>query len=536
MNHSGDTGKIAVEFRIGVTGHRSLADEVAVASDVRAAVQRILELRSTRGTETTPVGLTVVSALAEGADRILVQEVNNLQPARLEAVLPMQARDYCQDFDTAASRAVFNALLAKADQTLVVGDAEHREEGYERAGRTVVERSDVMIAVWDGEEGRGRGGTADIVAYARQRRVPLVLVLPDGKHRMREEWKEHDGAAKTGLGPLSPSAFAQLDRYNRRRFSRPPAGSAMNLVPPSLEPDANQRLAPFVAFALPYFTRADEIAKQFQRLALFSTRSLYALAAAAVIIVSAQLLFHGDAGIAWAEVAALLLISGVLILGRTMHWHEQWISTRYLAERIRSSVFLAAAGVGEELEAARSSSVIADPTDEWVNRAFKEVWLRRPVQRLTEADVGPVQRLLADAWIMEQLVYHQGVEARSDLRHRQLRSIAVGFFLLSVAAAVLHSVGALGSSRWSELVAFGSVIIPAVAAAVSGYSAHREFGQHATRSRHMVARLRSAKTDMEAAETLAAVRGIAINAEQLMRGEAADWYALVHLHEFDVPA
>ncbi|MEY2438480.1 MAG: hypothetical protein QOF97_3316, partial [Acidimicrobiaceae bacterium] len=51
-----------------------------------------------------------------------------------------------------------------------------REAAYERAGRAVVETSDVLVALWDGGASRGRGGTAEMVAYARERGVPVEVV------------------------------------------------------------------------------------------------------------------------------------------------------------------------------------------------------------------------------------------------------------------------------------------------------------------------------------------------------------------------
>ena len=38
-------------------------------------------------------------------------------------------------------------------------------------GRAVVDCSSVLVAVWDGQPSRGLSGTADVVAYARERRV-----------------------------------------------------------------------------------------------------------------------------------------------------------------------------------------------------------------------------------------------------------------------------------------------------------------------------------------------------------------------------
>jgi hypothetical protein len=34
----------------------------------------------------------------------------------------------------------------------------------------------VLIALWDGQPSRGKGGTAEIVAYARQRGIPVVWI------------------------------------------------------------------------------------------------------------------------------------------------------------------------------------------------------------------------------------------------------------------------------------------------------------------------------------------------------------------------
>jgi hypothetical protein len=41
-------------------------------------------------------------------------------------------------------------------------------------GRIVIEQSDLLIAIWDGEEARGRGGTASVVQDARERQLPVV--------------------------------------------------------------------------------------------------------------------------------------------------------------------------------------------------------------------------------------------------------------------------------------------------------------------------------------------------------------------------
>jgi hypothetical protein len=42
---------------------------------------------------------------------------------------------------------------------------------------------DELFAVWDGEPARGYGGTADVVAYARQLGTPVRIIWPRGARR-----------------------------------------------------------------------------------------------------------------------------------------------------------------------------------------------------------------------------------------------------------------------------------------------------------------------------------------------------------------
>lgn len=162
------------DLRVGVSGHRRLADPAAVAVAVDRVLDRLHEGRD-RGPD-----VVAVSSLAEGADRIVATRVL-ARGGRLEAVLPLPAEDYATDFADAGSRAEFAALLAVADPTTVVpadpADPS-REAAYARAGTAVLEACDVLLALWDGAPARGRGGTAEVVAEARStgRRVEVVTV------------------------------------------------------------------------------------------------------------------------------------------------------------------------------------------------------------------------------------------------------------------------------------------------------------------------------------------------------------------------
>lgn len=163
-------------LRLSVTGHRHLAHEPSIAEAVDVVLDRRLAGRASS---------EVWSSLAEGADRLVARRVLRRAGGSLVAVLPLEPDDYEDDFETAGSRAEFRDLLAVAGRTDVVGPDEtgSRESAYERAGHAVVDATEVLIALWDGEGSRGQGGTADIIHYARARQVDLEVVLVEREAR-----------------------------------------------------------------------------------------------------------------------------------------------------------------------------------------------------------------------------------------------------------------------------------------------------------------------------------------------------------------
>jgi hypothetical protein len=164
--------------RVGVTGHRDLADPALVASQIDDVLERLSEHAVAEGAD-APVAFTCVSGLAEGADRLVADRVLARTGGRLEAILPLEIDDYAADFADDASRQTFNDLLVAADQVTVMPpdptDAS-REAAYERAGAAMVLSSDVLLALWDGEASRGRGGTAEMVAEAERLGVSVEVV------------------------------------------------------------------------------------------------------------------------------------------------------------------------------------------------------------------------------------------------------------------------------------------------------------------------------------------------------------------------
>jgi hypothetical protein len=71
----------------------------------------------------------------------------------------------------------FEQALQAADENVALpGDRADLEAAYVLVGESLVERADMLIAIWDGEEGRGPGGTAHVVEMALRSSVPVIHI------------------------------------------------------------------------------------------------------------------------------------------------------------------------------------------------------------------------------------------------------------------------------------------------------------------------------------------------------------------------
>ena len=64
-------------------------------------------------------------------------------------------------------------------------------EAYEAVGRYVVQHCDLLIAIWNGQPGNGRGGTAEIVQFAVEQGRPMWWINAAEAHAPR--WVEAIG-------------------------------------------------------------------------------------------------------------------------------------------------------------------------------------------------------------------------------------------------------------------------------------------------------------------------------------------------------
>ncbi len=541
--------------RIGVTGHRQLADADALAGKVRTILNETIPgmlgdaaralLDSSASTQ---LAYTVVTPLAEGADRLVAREVLKRPNADIEVVLPFQRDQYRADFADDESRAEFDQLFAKARRPIVITTQEprekaneddrrtHRRQAYQQTGQYVVDHCDVLIALWDGQPSRGEGGTADIRKYARHRETPVIEV---------STFKPFDISVEEGHVGINTGAVSKIQAFNEtkiaakaqsefiarqfRRIFAPPAGDEI--------PDENQKLVRQVI--LPPYLRASTIAKRNQRLYRGAGLAVYVLSACALAAAAAgTMMFPRWVSLAFfVELLCLLAIVLVVLIATRRQAHTNWIEARFLAERLRAGAFLAACGAEVSPTYVPSHMRAAHRPDDWMVRAFHEIWNQRPP---LEPCFGTVCHRWAEFvrrhWIEDQISFHEKRSQQFARRSRRLEWAGETIFVIALVTAALHlvlfdPVTLVHSDLLERTITFLAIALPAAGAAIGGIRTHREYSRLEKRSRNMVIVLKDLNRRFAFVESPAELEGLLRETEVAMLRENQDWLMLMRFVE-----
>ena len=540
-------GRIPFTVRIGVTGHRKFDNPEALGQAVREGLTCLRERLI--GSPGTDLVLVVVSALAEGADRLVAEEILAEGGARLEVALPLPHEDYLQDFRQESSKRQFQALLERASEVWQAPPAESRDHAYERAGRYVVDRSDAIIALWDGEPAKGQGGTAEVVAYARRRGVPLVWIRTTGDPEIAYE-------LDTKRASVIKNAAIKLHEYNTSEIDVSHFNSQARVVRDELMPDmaAGTGKDPLGLsrgivgdWLIPYFVRADILAMRHQHRFRLLSWLIFVLAAVAVAVVAIQINFWpGQSWLAVIEVISLLVLLSILRVNRRVRAHDRWISYRFLAERLRSGFFLALAGTGDRRERSARLAYLSDSSEAWIERALTEVMARRPDVDTSAPDIASLRDYLQTHWIGSQLVYHRKTSTLQRGWDDRVILATQLLFVITLVAAFLHMLGnnvsrMLGIDEHDSLrsliervLIVVSITVPAIGAAIHGIGTQRQFRRHSDRYSRMADLLAQVHDEMGRATSLERVREVAAETEQIMREENSDWFGVMRFHDMEL--
>ena len=126
------------------------------------------------------IDIECISGMALGVDQLFVEVVDEFRHRRFWAGLnwQMTAAVPCRGQEVkwpVPSREQYHKLLALCDDVHFVTNTSFTPSCMEEQNQWMVDRSDAVIAVWDGKS----GGTANCIRYAKQNKKTIYYIDPE---------------------------------------------------------------------------------------------------------------------------------------------------------------------------------------------------------------------------------------------------------------------------------------------------------------------------------------------------------------------
>lgn len=525
-----DPTQVVAPLVIGITGHRDIREQDRKGLEDKLK-EVFLELR--RRYSSTP--LILVSALAEGADRVAAQVALSLHVGvQLVVPLPMPIELYEQDFDNLtvvetplvtvavnrSSREEFRALLEKADTwfalKLVDGNTyeaiaepgPERDRQYELVGKYIAQQSQILIALWDGVDSNLAGGTASVIRFQVEGvpgPEPCALELPEGfpvyhilTPRLQDPYPQGEVLK---LRKIYPKAFegnqTQAEKYYEKMFARldefnsyithPNRDLAKEIVKSKsylLQDTREDELPAGMGPALNRYAAADALAMVFQQQRLLAQGLLDALTFVAFfsLLLFVHLHEHSLPFLAF----SLILLGVVVLLRKSFgKWafDTKHLDYRAIAEGLRVKFFWTLAGITDSV----ADHYLGKQRTEldWIRNGFRgwnvaEGQDHRSLDSMEGDDQQERLRFVCKYWIDHQQGYFRRA-AESNLK-KQERIERFGWSCIS-GAVVLGLVLTLPCVRYNETylgwVAIGLEALLAAAAILHHFNKGMAYAEHA---------------------------------------------------------
>jgi hypothetical protein len=156
-------------MNVGITGHREIGASRIIEWVYTEIGKAVYEYNVSNG----------FTCLAVGADQIFARVLLN-EKIPYVAIIPCER--YETTFELADDYEGYKTLVNQAIEKKKLNFLEPSDQAFFEAGKCVVNYSDLMFAVWDGEPVEGLGGTADVVEYALSKRKRVLHINPATRH------------------------------------------------------------------------------------------------------------------------------------------------------------------------------------------------------------------------------------------------------------------------------------------------------------------------------------------------------------------
>lgn len=580
--------KASLTIRIGVTGHRPNGLRTAdmqllrenireVLSEINNIVRQIHNDISQYYIGSEPL-LRIISPLAEGSDRIAAQEAIYLG-YELQCPLPFEQKQYEKDFTTGESRVEFLGLLEQATATLELdGQVINKDAAYHAVGKMVLNQCDILIAVWDGEESRGPGGTAQIVKEARLNMIPVIWINAERPHNVSlidsaDGWKE---AVRQHLEQLIAPSLDYVSRnenettrliktyFNEKqrkinwgcpyKIFRDFFGDGKLKFPqirlngfqestedewrqvwdqaPEVSPDLITQINKKF---LKYYAWADKLADYYANLYRSSFLTIYIFSGVAVLCALLSYALHSSIPVI-AEILTISLIVFVISLAGRFRWHRRWIDYRILAELLRNMRYLAPLGLVTASFRIPAHASNDDVNSSWVNWYFRSV-VREAGLLHTRIDahyLSAYRNLIKNAEIQGQIEFHENSSKRYHKICHRLHNTGYILFGITFVAAAAHLFYHGEYSKWLTVIA---AVFPAFGAAFTGIFFQGEFERLEQRSKSMYNRLMQLyDSQIRPSSPFEDLQLLAEETAECMMTEVLDWHLMFRSRPLKLPS
>jgi hypothetical protein len=479
---------------VGFSGHRLLADAPGAAAAIHTVLE---ELR-----RDAPGEWIALSSVAIGSDQVFVEQARSLGLS-WHAILPLPRAEFAKDFSPAEWGAV-ETILAQAEHVRVITENGAREDAYLDCGMETVNGADVLLAVWDGQPARGKGGTADVIEYAKAIGKPVVIIDAATHGIRKENWAKLE---------RTDASLANLNQLPDAR-----SGWGDN---PFKAPDA------IFGFQQKCDYAASHGAPQFRRL-IVSTVLLHVIAtliAAAALAYGLHLVL-----IPWAKLLCLAGALGVaIVLRHHTHSHHSWVRCRLAAEFCRSA--LATWGLP------RAAPLFQDldlPGVRGLTRSLHILHSRSSQARPVPMD--EFKRIYLDKRIDDQIAYYVKQEGRALPLFGRLK---MGFWIATILAITCTAAYAVANTLHAEVPEwvhttvfyFLPISLPVVAASLISLISINDLQRRVARYREMRAMLEDSRKQVAYCQTWNSLERIVLKTERALLQEVLEWHSITSFAE-----
>ncbi len=152
-------------MKAGITGHQDLGDQATVAWVKDTLAGLVVENNVSHG----------FTCLAKGADQFFAAVLTE-KNISFTAIIP--CIEYEMAFDNQSARNDYQRFDRMAGERIELNFPHPSEKAFFEGGKKVVECSDLIFAVWDGQPAKGLGGTGDIVEFSKKAGKIVVHINP----------------------------------------------------------------------------------------------------------------------------------------------------------------------------------------------------------------------------------------------------------------------------------------------------------------------------------------------------------------------